>query len=311
MGGYLSTTKPEKVYEEAEVTPGAKIDVPPAMENVFAKRSCEPFSGLPFPLEGTRLIMRGEDGRLILSWTNRKEWSLVGGRSMSIAPGESDFSDYRAPVDARYVRDGKQLPTSDQIAVVVESPIGGLMREAREELMSDEIAKKSPNEGPALMSWLTDRIRNGRWTSSIAEKKNKTVAEFKTYLALGCVTLSTSDLARLNNDIAQYPLREHQRFESFDWSMSVLPDGSKKITIAVPSGTHIRKYDDVYIFGIYADAVLSFLPSAAEKTEAVASAVVDFETTAADAASANAAADAAAPATEAHSSEQAAPIQLP
>jgi hypothetical protein len=230
--------------------------IPPALAAAFASGSTDPFKGLPYPLESTRLIIRvGE--KLALALTGRG-WSLVGGISKSIAPGDDHFSDFRPPVDRRYlVTADRQLLPSEQEKVTVESPIKGLMRETEEELTSDWTATEerqvSEGDHPEL-AWLLDRVRTGKWTAMIARKNRLPVIDYRTHVCLALIDLTKTELAALNATISEYPSREMSRFETFTYSVV-----QGRIEVGVPAGERLRTYDSEVIFGDYAETVLELL----------------------------------------------------
>lgn len=265
MGNYWSIF--DRGPQPAAAVPAEAISdvIPPALERAFSEHTCDPFSGLPYPLESTRLIIVDDTGKLVMGWTTREEWSLVGGISRSIPPGGTHFSDFRPPVDPRYTRDGAQLPASEQEKVVVESPLRGLMRECEEELTSDQEA--SVVEIAALMSqtpltWFLNKVRDGRWTGVLAVKSGSGVQRFKTHVCLCRITLTTAEIAQLNAEIAQYPNREHREFASFPWEIRTHNDRGRvvrRIHVDCKAGTRLRGYDEDIVFGLYAADVEGLL----------------------------------------------------
>ena len=230
--------------------------IPPALAAAFASGDVNPFPGLPYPLESTRLIIRVGD-KLALALTGRG-WSLVGGISKSVAPGDKHFSDFRPPVDRRYlVTADRQLLPSEQEKVVVESPIRGLMREAEEELTSNWSADE---ERPAVaeshpeLAWLLDRIRSGKWTAVVSRKNRLPVVDYRTHVCLALIDLTKTELAALNATISEYPSREMGRFETFSYEVV-----QGRIEVGVPPSERVRSYDADVIFGDYAATVLELL----------------------------------------------------
>jgi hypothetical protein len=211
-----------------------------ALDRAFADRDTAPFAGLSYPLEATRLLPQMDDGRLVLTWTDAGEWSLVGGISKSVAPGDSRFTDFRPPVDSRYLRDGAQLSPAENAQVVVESPLAGLTREADEEL-----------GGP--VPWFDAAVVDGRWIAVDVTHSGF----FRTYVCLCRVSLDEAQLALLNATIAGWPHREHRYFAAFPWSVG--PGG--RIVVAHGPG-RMRRYDETVVFGAFAKYVLRIVDPA-------------------------------------------------
>jgi len=278
MGNYFSGSGQKPEPRVIQASPSL---IPPALELVFSQRSVETFDGLPYPLESTRLILRLGDGRLVLSIaaaqkesarqesarqesarqesarqesarqeSARQEYSLVGGISKSIAPGETVFSDFRPPIDTRYIVDGEQIWPEFQGLVRVESPLRGLVRECDEELTGGHAARGS-------IDWFLARVTNGHWTSVTVTKHDAvTNKPFRTYVCLACATLTEAEVGRLNADIAHYPQREHKEFVAVDWRIE-----GGRIIVALPAGGRLRHYDEHVVFGTFAADVLELMAS--------------------------------------------------
>lgn len=256
----------------------------PVLAAIFATQSLKPFTGLDLPLESTLLFpVHAKTGQLVMSWSSRttkgddgqpktaEDWALVGGKAESIYPGEKTFSDFRPPIDARLIKDGKQLSADEQGKVETESPIKCLIRETTEEITGKKNGLSE--EDTKRFDWLASKIQKGVWTCVRSSKDGEydkvtkaSIKGFGSYTCLCRVDFTDDELARLNNDIAGYPNREHQFFRAHPWAVKDVEiknkDGSVKlvphVVVAVDNG-EVRKYNRDIMFKFYKNEISELL----------------------------------------------------
>lgn len=248
--------------------------LPPVLAAIFTNKSLKPFTGLDLPFESTLLFpVHAKTGQLIMSWSSRtgddgqpkEDWALVGGKAESQWPGDTKFTDFRPPIDARAIKEGRQFTPEEQGQVLVESPLTCLGREATEEVTGKKVL--SP-EDVKRFEWLTDKINNGIWTCVRASKdgvydkaSGASIKGYATYTCLCRIDLTDEDLARLNNDIANYPNREHKFFRAFPWAVKDVEVKGKQVphvVVNVDNG-EVRKYNRDIMFKFYKNEISELL----------------------------------------------------
>jgi len=288
--GYFGYTNYDRFYDHRLGGWHWKQPYTSIVESIEGEDPQKPVTGLDCPVESHVLLIRDEEGNIVMAHTKRwnkdesiegggewkEEWTCVGGKSESWKRDEDQMTDFS---DLRFVHAGeKRKFTSEECAdVVVENPRYSVAREVVEELTG---LKEIDEKDWKTFDWLVQRIYNhGRWKMLKTNKQVKVdkgkdteykLGDFQTYMGVCRINLTKDEIATLNSQLEFYPEREQRELASKKWkideSIKQGKDGKpdktvKMFVVETGDDLNVRKYNANILFKFYWEEFQSLMTS--------------------------------------------------